>query len=85
MPSRWGIRVLFRMVKSTGWKGALPSPARAAATTSPIAPGAVPATSPEAAKARQRKNMTGRAPTRSPKPDRAWPTPEITKNTDTST
>ena len=35
-PSRWGDTRLFRMVKSTGWKGALPSPASAAASMRPL-------------------------------------------------
>jgi hypothetical protein len=34
-PRRGAETRLFKMVKSTGWNGALPSPARAAATTSP--------------------------------------------------
>ncbi len=34
-PRRWGDTRLLRMVKSTGWKGALPRPASAAAAISP--------------------------------------------------
>ena len=34
-PKRCGDTRLFRMVKSTGWNGALPSPASTAASTSP--------------------------------------------------
>jgi hypothetical protein len=74
--TRW-----FRIVKSAGWNAELPRPASAAATIRPPWLCAPAAASAAATKQASAPSSTGRAPTRSTrKPARAWPTPEITKN-----
>jgi hypothetical protein len=84
-PSRGCDTRLFRMVKSAGWKGALPTPASAAASIKPPKPCARPAAMDARKKLAIAANSTGRAPTRSTmKPDSAWPAPEMTKKVVTS-
>src|SRR6218665_1022814 len=84
-PRRGADTRLFRMVRSTGWNEALPSPASAAASHKLAYPCAAAATNADAARHDNAPNSMGRAPTRSTtKPANAWPTPETTKNTDTS-
>jgi hypothetical protein len=76
---------LFSTVKSAGWNGQLPSPARQAASISVQKPCATDAAAAATAKQPSAANSTGRAPMRSTtKPAKACPMPEITKKLVTS-